>query len=111
MRIFGTICEAGSGRAIENLIVRAYNRDILFDEPLGFATSRFDGSFEIRANERQAAALEQLAGFNGDQPDAPVTRDDEPDDDDDDDDDEDPKAAAKAKKKAKAKAKAPSGRP
>ena len=47
MRIFGTICEAGSGRAIENLIIRAYNRDILFDEPHGFATSRVDGSFEI----------------------------------------------------------------
>ena len=53
MRISGTICEADSGRAIENLIVRAYNRDLLFDEPLGFATTRADGRFEIRTHERE----------------------------------------------------------
>ena len=54
MRIFGTICEAGTGRAIANLIVRAYHRDLLLDEALGFATTRSDGSFEIRPNQRQA---------------------------------------------------------
>lgn len=54
MRIFGTICEAGNGRAIASLIVRAYHRDLLFDEALGFATTRSDGSFEIRPNQRQA---------------------------------------------------------
>lgn len=52
MRIFGTICEAGSGRAIENLIVRAYHRDLLSDEPVGFATTRANGSFEIQVSER-----------------------------------------------------------
>ena len=35
MRILGTICQADTGRAIANLIVRAYGRDLLFDELLG----------------------------------------------------------------------------
>ena len=58
MRIFGTICEAGSGRAVANLIVRAYNRDLLFDEPLGYATTDEAGSFEIRTGTLDAGARE-----------------------------------------------------
>ena len=63
MRIAGTICEAGSGRAIENLIVRAYQRDLLFDEPLGFDTTRADGRFEIRTTEREGATTESAPGL------------------------------------------------
>ena len=50
MRISGTICEAYGGRAIASLIVRAYSRDLLFDEPLGYATTDGDGFFEIHTD-------------------------------------------------------------
>jgi rhomboid protease GluP len=58
MRIFGTICQADTGRAIANLIVRAYGRDLLFDELLGYTTTAGDGSFEIRTATQDATTRE-----------------------------------------------------
>ena len=63
MRIFGTLCEAGSESPIGNLIVRAYNRDLLFDEPIGFATSNADGSFEIRTKSRKTTRPTRHSGL------------------------------------------------
>jgi len=47
-RVRGTIEEAETGRPLGGLIVRAFDRDLLFDDKLGFATSDERGAFEIR---------------------------------------------------------------
>jgi hypothetical protein len=47
-RVFGTIQEQETGRPLAGLIVRAFDRDLLFDDKLGFATTDDDGHFEIR---------------------------------------------------------------
>jgi hypothetical protein len=46
--IFGVIEEAESSRPLSNLIVRAFDRDIVFDDKLGFTNTDADGRFEIR---------------------------------------------------------------
>ena len=47
-RVRGTIEEAETGRPLGGLIVRAFDRDLVFDDKLGFATSDDEGRFEIR---------------------------------------------------------------
>jgi hypothetical protein len=47
-RILGTIEEEETGRPLANLIVRAFDRDLIFDDKVGFATTDDDGRFEIR---------------------------------------------------------------
>jgi hypothetical protein len=47
-RVRGTVEEAETGRPLEGLIVRAFDRDLVFDDKLGFATTDADGRFEIR---------------------------------------------------------------
>jgi hypothetical protein len=47
-RVFGTIEEDETGRPLADLVVRAFDRDLIFDDPLGFATTDDDGRFEIR---------------------------------------------------------------
>lgn len=47
-RIFGTVEEEETGRPLANLIVRAFDRDLVFDDKVGFATTDDDGRFEIR---------------------------------------------------------------
>jgi hypothetical protein len=47
-RISGTVEEAETGRPLGALIVRAFDRDLLFDDKIGFATSDEEGRFEIR---------------------------------------------------------------
>jgi carotenoid cleavage dioxygenase len=51
-RILGTIEEEETGRPLAGLIVRAYDRDFLFDDKVGVATTDEDGRFEIRFSRR-----------------------------------------------------------
>jgi hypothetical protein len=46
--VSGTIEEKETGRPLANLIVRAFDKDLVFDDRLGFATTDADGRFEIR---------------------------------------------------------------
>jgi hypothetical protein len=47
-RVFGTIEEEETGRPLVDLIVRVFDRDLVFDDKVGFATTDDDGRFEIR---------------------------------------------------------------
>ena len=51
-RVLGTIEEEETGRPLANLIVRAFDRDLIFDDKVGFATTDDDGRFEIRFNRQ-----------------------------------------------------------
>jgi hypothetical protein len=46
-RISGTVEEKETGRPLPELIVRAYDKDLLADDLLGFTTTDADGRFEI----------------------------------------------------------------
>ena len=46
-RIFGVIQEAETGRPLANLVVRAFDRDLIFDDKLGYTNTDDDGRFEI----------------------------------------------------------------
>jgi hypothetical protein len=50
-RISGIVEEEGTGRPLANLIVRAYDEDVVFHDKVGFATTDHDGRFEIRFTE------------------------------------------------------------
>jgi len=50
-RILGTIKERETGRPLSRLIVRAFDKDLLQNDKLGFATTDEDGRFEIRFGE------------------------------------------------------------
>jgi hypothetical protein len=50
-RIFGVVREAESGRSLAGLLVRAFDKDLLFDDPLGGATTDAFGRFEIDFTE------------------------------------------------------------
>ena len=47
-RIFGAIEEAETGRPLTNLVVRAFDRDLIFDDKIGYTNTDDDGRFEIR---------------------------------------------------------------
>ena len=47
-RISGTVTEQETGRPLARLIVRAFDRDLVFDDKIGFATTDDQGRFEIR---------------------------------------------------------------
>lgn len=47
-RVFGTIEEEETGRPLAALIVRAFDRDLIVDDKVGFATTDEEGRFEIR---------------------------------------------------------------
>jgi len=47
----GVVVEAGSGCPIPGLIVRAYDKDMFFDDFLGATTTSERGSFFIRFSE------------------------------------------------------------
>lgn len=47
MRIVGTIVEEESGKPLSGLQVRAYDKDFLFDDKLGIATTDTEGKFRI----------------------------------------------------------------
>ena len=46
-RIVGSLVEHETGRPLPNLIVRAFDRDLILDDKVGFATTDDDGRFEI----------------------------------------------------------------
>jgi len=46
-RIFGVVQEAETGRPLPNLVVRAFDRDLIFDDKLGYTNTDDDGCFEI----------------------------------------------------------------
>lgn len=50
-RISGRVVDRESGAGISGLLVRAYDKDLLFDDLLGTATTGADGAFELRYAE------------------------------------------------------------
>jgi len=47
-RIFGVVQEAETGRPLPNLVIRAFDRDLIFDDKLGYTNTDDDGCFEIQ---------------------------------------------------------------
>jgi len=47
-RIFGVIEELETGRPLADLVVRAFDRDLIFDDKLGYTNTDEEGRFEIR---------------------------------------------------------------
>jgi hypothetical protein len=45
--VSGVVREQESGRALPELVVRAYDKDLIFDDVLGFATTDTNGGFLI----------------------------------------------------------------
>ena len=46
--VSGVILERETGRPLPNLIVRAFDRDVMFDDKVGYSGTDEDGRFEIR---------------------------------------------------------------
>jgi hypothetical protein len=46
-RIFGVVEEAETGRPLTQYVVRAFDRDLIFDDKLGYTSTDDDGHFEI----------------------------------------------------------------
>lgn len=59
MRVTGTITEQESGKPLAGLRVRAYDKDLVFDDDLGEATTDAAGYFEISYMENQFRDLEE----------------------------------------------------
>lgn len=51
MRIIGTVIDDETGRPLEGLRVRAFDKDLVFDDRLGEASTDADGRFEIGYTE------------------------------------------------------------
>lgn len=51
-RVFGTIEEEETGRPLPGLVVRAFDRDLIIDDKVGFTSTDEDGRFEIRFNRQ-----------------------------------------------------------
>ena len=47
-QIVGVVEEAETGRVLTNLVVRAFDRDLIFDDKIGYTNTDDDGRFEIR---------------------------------------------------------------
>lgn len=47
-QIRGVVRERETGRPLPELVVRAYDKDLIFDDVLGFASTGEDGTFSIR---------------------------------------------------------------
>lgn len=47
-RITGVVREQESGKALPNLLIRAYDKDLIYDDLLGDATTNTSGEFEMR---------------------------------------------------------------
>lgn len=58
-RISGTVEEEETGRPLARLIVRAFDRDLVFDDKVGFATTDDDGRFEIRYRTKDFSDLRE----------------------------------------------------
>lgn len=53
MRVIGTVVEEESGMPLQGLSVRAYDKDLIFDDKLGLALTDDQGRFEITYTEAQ----------------------------------------------------------
>lgn len=51
MRISGRVVDRDSGAGVPDILVRAYDKDLLFDDLLGSAITGADGAFELRYSE------------------------------------------------------------
>jgi hypothetical protein len=49
--VVGSVREAGSDRPLRDLLVRAYDKDVVFDDHLGDARTDANGRFEIQFTE------------------------------------------------------------
>ena len=47
-RVYGTVEEAETGRPLPHLVVRAFDRDLIADDRVGFTATDAEGRFEIR---------------------------------------------------------------
>ena len=59
MRIIGTVVEQESGKPLAGLRIRAYDKDLVFDDDLGETTTDADGQFEIDYMEVQYRDLNE----------------------------------------------------
>ncbi len=59
MRVIGTVVETESGRPLEGLRVRAYDKDLVFDDRLGDTLTDALGKFEITYTEAHYRDLEE----------------------------------------------------
>lgn len=53
MNVSGTVVEVETGRPIQGLRVRAFDKDLIFDDELGESVTDAAGRFEIRFTEAQ----------------------------------------------------------
>ena len=53
MRILGTVVEEESGRPLEGLLVRAYDKDLISDDHLGDVHTDSEGHFQLEYSEVQ----------------------------------------------------------
>jgi hypothetical protein len=53
MRLLGTVIEEESGRPLEGLLVRAYDKDLIRDDHLGDVHTNAAGQFELAYSEYQ----------------------------------------------------------
>jgi len=56
-KIYGKILEKETGKGIPNLIVKAVDKDLLYDDILGEATTDENGNFEIKYNKEDFKEL------------------------------------------------------
>ncbi len=57
MRAIGTVVEEDSGRPIAGLHVRAFDKDLLFDDKLGVAVTDAKGAFRIDYTELDFSSI------------------------------------------------------
>jgi hypothetical protein len=60
MRIVGTIVEEETGKPLGGLQVRAFDKDLIFDDKLGTAITDNDGKFRIHYSPANFSLLEGL---------------------------------------------------
>ena len=59
MRVIGTVVEEESGKPLQGLRVRAYDKDLIFDDKLGEHITDAAGKFEISYSEAHFRDLEE----------------------------------------------------
>lgn len=59
MRVIGTVVEQESGKPLEGMRVRAYDKDLVFDDDLGEAVTDAAGHFELSYSEYQYRDLNE----------------------------------------------------
>lgn len=59
MRVIGTVVEQESGKPLQGLRVRAYDKDLIFDDKLGDTLTDAAGKFEISYSEAHFRDLEE----------------------------------------------------